>query len=146
MHTQGEIGDELLTKLLSKGRQPARMYGLAKVHKRVIPLRPVLSMAGSPYTASVVTKWLSVIPESKSNCTSKKLADQLKDITLDEGEVLVSFDVVSLYTNVPVMEAIQEAADRLYCGEFELPPVSKETFIELLKLASTNVVMSTCDG
>ena len=44
------------------------------------------------------------------------------------------------------MEAIQEAADRLYCGEFELPPVSKETFIELLKLASTNVVMSTCDG
>ena len=70
----------------------------------------------------------------------------MKDITLDEGEVLVSFDVVYLYTNVPVMEAIQEAADRLYCAEFELPPVSKEKCIELLKLASTNVVMSTCDG
>ena len=78
MHTQGEIGDELLTKLLAKGRQPAWLYGLAKVHKCVIPLRPVLSMAGSPYTASVVTKWLSVITESKSNWTSKKLADQLK--------------------------------------------------------------------
>ena len=65
---------------------------------------------------------------------------------LDEGEVLVSFDFVSLYTNVPVLEAIQEAADSLYCGEFETPPVSKETFIELLKLASTNVVMLTSDG
>ena len=72
LHTQGEIGDELLTKILSKGGQPSRLYGLAKAHKRVIPLRPVLSMPGSPYynTASVVTKWLSVIPESKSNYTS----------------------------------------------------------------------------
>ena len=60
--------------------------------------------------------------------------------------MLVSFDVVSLYTNVPVLEAIQEAADRLYYGEFETPPVSKGTFIELLKLASTNVVMLTSDG
>ena len=48
LHTQGEIGDELLTKLLSKGGQPARLYGLAKDHKPVIPLRPVLSMLGSP--------------------------------------------------------------------------------------------------
>ena len=148
LHAQGEISDELLAKLKSIGGQPARLYGLAKVHKTIIPLRPVLSMPGSPYfnTANVVTDWLSVIPESKSNCNSKKIADQLKDITLEEGEVLVSFDVVSLYTNVPVMEAIQEAANRLYCGEFKVPPVSKNTFIELLKLASTNVIMSTCDG
>ena len=34
----------------------------------------------------------------------------------------------------------------LYCGEFKLPPVTKDTFIELLTLASTNVVMSTHDG
>ena len=144
----GEIDKELYDKMKSSGGQPARLYGLAKVHKDIIPLRPVLSMPGSPYynIATTVTKWLSVVPESKSNCTSKKIADQLKDIVLDEGEVLVSFDVVSLYTNVPVLEAIQEAADRLYCGEFETPPVSKETFVELLKLASTNVVMLTSDG
>ena len=148
MLAKGLISEELHNHMKSSGGQPARLYGLAKVHKDVIPLRPVLSMPGSPYynVATTVTKWLSVVPESKSQCTSKKIADQLKDIKLDEGEVLVSFDVVSLYTNVPVMEAIQEAADRLYCGEFELPPVSKGTFIELLKLASTNVIMSTCDG
>ena len=45
-----------------------------------------------------------------------------------------------------MLEAIEEAADRLYCGEFETPPVSKDTFVELLKLASTNVIMSTHDG
>ena len=32
------------------------------------------------------------------------------------------------------------------CGEFEVQPVTKDTFIELLTLASTNVVMSTHDG
>ena len=105
-------------------------------------------MPSSPYynTALTVTKWLSVVPESKSQCTSKKMADQLKDITLDDDEVLVSFDVVSLNTNVPVYEAIQEAADRLYSGEFETPPVTKNTFIKLITLASTNAIMSTHDG
>ena len=148
LNEHGQISDELLLQLKSKGGQPARLYGTAKVHKTVIPLRPVLSMPGSPYynTAQTVTKWLSVVPESKTQCTSKKVADQLKDITLDDDEVLVSFDVVSLYTNVPVEEAIQEAADRLYSGEFETPPITKDTFIKLITLASTNVVMSTHEG
>ena len=70
----------------------------------------------------------------------------MKNLKLEDGEVLVSFDVVSLYTNVPVKEAIKEAADRLYSGEFDLPPVDKDTFIQLLTLSSTNVVMSTHDG
>ena len=33
----------------SSGSQPARLYGLAKVHKDGIPLRPVLSLPGSCY-------------------------------------------------------------------------------------------------
>jgi hypothetical protein len=32
--------------------------------------------------------------------------------------------------------------DRLYSGEFETPPISKETFMKLLKMSSTNVVMA----
>ena len=52
-------------------------------------------------------------------------------MTLDAGEVVISFDVKSLYTNVPVKEAIQEAAERLYCGDVKTPPVDKETFIIL---------------
>ena len=144
---EGKISEELVEKLKSKGGQPPRLYGLAKVHKTGIPMRPVLSMPGSPYynIAETVTKWLSVVPESKSQCNTKKIANQLKNIELEEGEELVSFDVVSLYTNVPVLEAIDVAADRLYCGDFEVPPVSKETFTELMKLASTKVIMLTHD-
>ena len=83
----------------------------------------------------------------KSNhCNSKKISDQLKNLNLEPDKIWVSFDVVSLYTNVPVMEAIHDAAERLYSGEFETPPVSKETYINLLQLLSTNIIMSTHDG
>ena len=142
------ITEELRVEMRSKGAQPPRLYGLAKVHKAAVPLRPVLSMPGSPYhnIAEKVTKWLSVIPESKSQCSSKKVSEEVKELRLEEGEVLVSFDVVSLYTNVPVNEAIMEAADRLYSGDFETPPVSKLTFIKLLELCSTNVIMLTSEG
>ena len=137
LQRDGQITEELRLELKSQGGQPPRIYGLAKVHKVSVPVRPVLSIPGSPYynIASKVMKCLSVVPKSKCQSSSKKIADQLKDIYLEEGEVLGSFDVVSLYTNVPVQEAITEAADRFYCGNFEIPPVSKETFIKLLQMA-----------
>ena len=63
-----------------------------------------------------------------------------------ESEELVSFDVSSLYTNVPVNESIQVCADLLYSGKYKLPPVDKDTFVELAKLSSCNVIMSTHRG
>ena len=63
---------------------------------------------------------------------------------LEEDEELVSFDVVSLYTNVPVLESIHVCADLLF-SRYSIP-VDKETFIELAKIASCNVLMLTHDG
>ena len=79
------------------------LYGLAKVHKPVIPTRPVLSMPGSSYynIGVQVAEWLSNVPACQINSSTKQIADALKDIHLEEDEELVSFDVSSLYTNVP---------------------------------------------
>ena len=147
MKEEGKIGNELYESLKPKGSQPARLYGLAKVHKQDTPVRPVLSMPGSVYynVAKQVAKWLSFIPECQINCDTKTICDTLSTVTLDENEELVSFDVVSLYTNIPVMEAIHVCADLLY-NKFTLLPVDKETFIELAKIASCNVLMLTHDG
>ena len=46
--------------------------------------------------------------------STKSVADSLKEVNLEEDEVIVSFDVSSLYTNVPVQEAIDTVADLLY--------------------------------
>ena len=86
-------------------------------------------MPGTPYAAlgTVVTKWLSVIPESQIRCSNKEVVDKIKQVTLEDDEIIISFDVTSLYTNVPVDEAIQEAAEILYSGSVTTPPVDKRT-------------------
>ena len=148
LHEQGKIDNQTLKKLKSMGGQLPRLYGLAKVHKKDTPLRPVLSMPGLPYNkiAQKVTEWLSVVPESKINSPTQKTVGSLKRTTLESDEVIISFDVTSLYTNVPIKEAIQEAADRLYSGEVQTPSLDKETFITLATISCTNVILSTHDG
>ena len=148
LRDDGKIERTLYKKLKPRGSQPARLYGTGKVHKTTVPLRPVLSMPGSSYfkIGEQVAEWLSKVPECKINCSSKAIADKLSEIKLGEDKELISFDVVSLYTNVPVNEAIEVCANLLYNGVNEAPPVDKETFIALAKMSSCNVLMSTHDG
>ncbi|XP_066910560.1 uncharacterized protein [Clytia hemisphaerica] len=105
-------------------------------------------MPGSAYynIAKQTAEWLSVVNECCINTSSKSISDKLDEIVLKADHELVSFDIVSLYTNVPVLEAIDVCADLLYSGEYKKPPVDKETFIELLKICSENVIMLIHDG
>ena len=94
-----------------------------------------------------VAYWLSQIPECKINCSNQEISEYIKNISLPESDVLVSFDVTSLYTNVPVTEAINYCAYLFFDKhKFSIEGVSRETFIELLELSSCNVIMSTHDG
>ncbi|XP_057302874.1 uncharacterized protein LOC130637039 [Hydractinia symbiolongicarpus] len=138
----------LFSRSIPIGSQPPRIYGLAKVHKNNTPMRPVLSMPGSPYykLANQVAKWLSVVDECNINSSTKQISDLITHLQLAENEELVSFDVTSLYTNVPLNEAIDDCTSLLYSGKYEKPPVDRETFHKLTLLCSSNVVMSTHDG
>ena len=49
LRKENKISENLFNKLKPIGSQPPRLYGLAKVHKENTPLRPVVSMPGSPY-------------------------------------------------------------------------------------------------
>ena len=59
---------------------------------------------------------------------------------------MISFDVISPYTNVPVIAAMDEAAEHLFSGEFAQPPVDKQTLMTVSQLAVTNIILSTHDG
>ena len=75
-----------------------------------------------------------------------KISESLNNIELENDEVLISFEVSSLYTNVPVREAINYCAELLFSGKYSKPPVSKEVFIELATISSCNMLMLTHDG
>ena len=105
-------------------------------------------MPGSTYhkIGDQVAEWLSTVKECQINSSTKTISDSLKDVQLEEDEEIISFDVSSLYTNVPVTEAIEVCADLLYSGRYKQPPVDKETFIQLAQTSSCNVLMSTPEG
>ena len=49
--------------------------------QEITPLRPVLSMPGSPYhkVTQKVTEWLSVVPESKINSSNQEMLTAPKE-------------------------------------------------------------------
>ena len=147
LRNENKISEQLFNKLKPVGSQPPRLYGLAKVHKTDCPLRPVVAMPGSPYDniSKQIADWLSLVPECRINCSTKDISNDLKNHKLKDNEILVSFDVVSLYTNVPVNEAIDTCADLLF-DRITMKSVDKDTFKVLAKLACCNVLISTHDG
>ena len=48
LHSDGHIYDKLLDQLTRRYSDPPQMYGLPKVHKEGIPMRPIVSTIGSP--------------------------------------------------------------------------------------------------
>ena len=111
------------------------------MHKKDTPLRPIVSMPGSAYykVAKKVADWLSFVPQCGINTSTEKVSRQLKDIELSDDETLISFDVTSLYTNVPVKESIKVCADLLF-DKVSIQGIDKDTFITLAELACCNVV------
>ena len=79
------------------------------------------------------------------NTSTQKVSNQLKNCCLSSEDTLISFDVTSLYTNVPVKESIEICADLLF-KRIDFKSLDKETFIVLAELACCNVIFSTHQG
>ena len=142
---QGKISSLLCDRLKSIGSQVPRSYGLAKTHKKDVPLRPIVAMIGSPYdkVGIEMSKWLGKLDASKINCRSKLVVDTLtkNGYRVPTGYQVVSLDVESLYTNVPITEAIELATNLIY-EQDDTPPFDKETCRELLKLCCSNTIVN----
>ena len=70
-----------------------RIFGLPKI------LRPIVSCIGLQYIAPIISP---LVGRSSSHVlNSKHFAETMRDITVGKDELLVSFDMSSLFTNVP---------------------------------------------
>ncbi|BHF62483.1 hypothetical protein SprV_0301040100 [Sparganum proliferum] len=117
---------------------PARFYGLPKVHKPGLPLRPIVSLRGTP--TYNLAKWLfGKLRSLTSNaattvCSAAQFLERLKGIRLSEDEVMVSFDVTALFTSIPQCLAVQTVSDLLECKYDETDESVKRThLIQLMK-------------
>ena len=112
-------------------------YGSPKIHKEGVPLRPIIATCGSPQ--SKLAKWLadnlSKLLGKISNSHllhSMDFIERLRRLGPIHGK-LISLDVTSLFTNVPiefVLNNLKEAAE----SNIFSPPIPIDAFCDLIKI------------
>ena len=140
--------------LYASGTSPGIMYGLPKIHKNNIPFRPIISTINT--TAYKLGKFLLPLltPFTTNEYTvsnSKEFVDELLNVNLPKDFVMASFDIDSLFTNVPLLETIRIILDKVNEGEFY--GLTKNILGDLLKFATSeslflfdNVMYNQIDG
>ena len=79
-------------------------------------------------------------------CHSFTFADAIHNSKDSNNLFMCSFDISSLFTNIPLEETINIYADALYCNDSNAQPfISKAVFIELMKSATSGVEFSFND-
>ena len=119
------------------------MYGFIKIHKNNNRARPVTSMIGTPeyqlakFLDSIIKNY---IPDSYMLHSADRFLDKINNFKFEADHKLVSFDVQSLFTNVPLDEAINITADYIYSKDNQIkynpPSLKKQVFKKMLRLAN----------
>ena len=75
---------------------------------------------------------------------SKHFVEMMEDVIVDKGETMVSFDVSSLFTNVPIVDTIDIIRDRLEEDDSleDRTPLSPHRVAELLQLCLRSTYFS----
>lgn len=94
----------------------SNMYGLIKTHKEGQPIRPIVNTRGSMgyAAANIVTGILTKAREvGKYNVVNSAQAiEKIRDAKLNPDEHFYSYDVISMFTNIPVSRAIDAVKRR----------------------------------
>ena len=122
------------------------MYGLPKTHKECTPLCPILSMTDSSHHE--LGKRLAgllqpVLERFSSHCISNSLtvAKTIQNLDIDPNVFMCSFDVFSLFTNVPD-QIIKICSNALYDDSDLQSLIPEDLFVELMKSATSSVEFS----
>ena len=147
-----KLPTDVYAKLYPTGSSPGKFYGTAKVHKLAIndtveelPLRPIVSNLNTAtyQLARYLAKILS--PLSRSQYTvesSNKFVNVIKQQVIPSSYKLVSFDVKSLFTNVPLDRTIDIILKRIYDKHEITTNIGRKEMKDLITLCTKNVLFT----
>ncbi|KAF6777482.1 hypothetical protein AHF37_03046 [Paragonimus kellicotti] len=143
-------------QLRPQGSTIPRLYGLPKVHKPGVPVRPILDMMNSPYhsTAKWLVKLLEPVRKAIAPLSLRdtfEFVECIQNVNMN-SQKSCSLDVVSLFTNVPLLETVNFICD--YVSEtgidIGLPPLKlKELLLRCtfdVQLLFNGVLYRQTDG
>ena len=123
----GQLDRCVYDKIYTSGSQPARIYGRPKMHKArepnaIPPFRPIVSSVGT-YNYELA-KCLCIllephIPSEKGALDTFTFVRDINELSLS-GKFMVSFDVESLFTNIPLEECVNLAVEYISKGNPDL--------------------------
>lgn len=143
LHSEEYINKATRSKLTTNAPQHPRIYGLIKLHKDNKPLRPIVNNIKGP-THKLERFFKPFLDNlNTNNPYDVKNAIVVKDKvinlrTINANEKLISFDVVSLFTSIPLelmFEIISEEWEKIEPFTWIK---NKTCFIEGLKLICEN--------
>ena len=107
---EGGISEAVNKRLYPTGAESPKFYGLPKIHKEGMPLRPIVSSNGA-VTYSTFKELFRILKPlvGKSPChiqNSQDFIQQIQGIQLQPKQCMVSLDVKALFTSVPIEPAI----------------------------------------
>ncbi|XP_046406217.1 uncharacterized protein LOC124171123 [Ischnura elegans] len=97
-------------RLIVSVPKPPRLYGLPKIHKEGVPLRPIVSQIDAPtyhlaqYIANTLQEYVDNTSYHIKN--SAHFVEIIRDLTIKKEDIIIGFDVVSLFTNVPIADSV----------------------------------------
>ena len=132
-------------KMRPDSNRPARLFGTAKTHKFEsvdevnvdnLKFRPIIDQTGT-YTynaAKIIADYLKPLCSNEYNIKdTQSFANMLKaQDPLRDDEEYVSYDVESLFTNIPLEETIEYILHQIYVKKKLEPICSKLIFKRLL--------------
>ena len=139
---RGEISNDEKKSIRPKFAQIGRAHGLPKTHKKfedLTPFRPIIDFTNTPYYG--IAKFIVNLfnPLTLNDFTVKDsfdAANKIQEISkelVDSGYKFVSFDVISLFTNVPLAKTIDIILKRAYSQKIGTTNLTKRTMKKLLK-------------
>ena len=106
-----EFIDNRLYYYLKPTDSPAPgFYVQPKIHKPVVPIRPIVSHSGSPldnlnkYIANILKAYVK--NENNNTKNSATSSNYIRNVPIEDHEIMVSFDVTSLYANIPIIDTL----------------------------------------
>ena len=127
--------------LYVSGSTPGILYGLPKIHKLLTPLRPIFAACGTPTykLAKYLVPILAPLTENQFTVkNSYQFASEVHDLQLTPNSIMASFDIVSLFTNIPVLETIDICIRSLFDSKDTLAGITKNIFRSMLELSVLN--------
>ena len=132
------ISPDTYSKLFASGSVPGILYGLPKVHKLSCPIRPILSAIGT-FNYAIAKLFVPILSPLTSNeytvRNSAAFSYEIRNLSHSYPVYMASFDVKSLFTNIPLDETIEICTNASFNGLDNFMDFTKRQFKSLLELA-----------